>query len=509
MSVRKRYGAPEATTQGNVGDLYVDLDTGKVYRCEDIVTDGDEHSYGTVYTNRGNKNTVYVWKSTGASSYNELEDKPFYEEEVVVKEPLNITWDGNTEGLVQIPEMPLFKISDLVLTDEQIKCITITMSDGFSGSIADAWGSMVDTGGVGEDTVAGPEGIILFVRKNNLPIEGTSIVIPEAGIYVEKYSDENYVTSLTTTEPIEHTKTVTHPIDPKFLPDGYPYEEVVVTPVTAFEFELEATDTDNPYKFFGHRDPPFELDGLLAVLNSENVGKTVCVNYDGVQYMCDVHMDNHYSWYIGNSGLMKNFDRMFADGDSLLDRMKDDGLIIDTGEPFLFLSHSYYTVYNYIVASDTNPHNVEVGFCDTVVKKLDPKFLPDNVGGGVKYVTIGEEYDENDNVTYTASATYDEIAEWIAAGLDVKCVYGNYEFSLVGSSVLSEISTMATVANMHHFVGFNTQNSPAWLMRIKITESSDVFFSEYELLYKDHYTTADYINTLIDNKLGVIENGTY
>lgn len=236
MSVRKRYGVPEATTQGNVGDLYVDLNTGKVYRCEDIVTDGDEHSYGTVYTNRGNKNTVYVWKSTGASSYNELEDKPFY-------------------------------------------------------------------------------------------------------------------------------------------------EETVVTPVTEFEFELEATDTDNPYKWFRHEDLPFELDGLLAVLNSENVGKTVCVNYDGVQYMCDVHMDNRYSWYIGNSGLMKNFDRMSNDDDSILDRMKDDGLIIDTGEPFLFLSHSYYTVYNYIVASDTNPHNVEVGFCDTVVHKLDKKFLPDDIGG--------------------------------------------------------------------------------------------------------------------------------
>lgn len=381
MAVRKRYGVPGTDTPGNVGDLYVDLNTDKVYRCVDVVTYGDSSTDCTVYVNRGEKNTVYIWKSTGASSWNDLEDKPFYEAEEIVNEPLNITWDGNTEGLVQIPEMSFFKVSDIVLTDEQIKSITFTMSDGSSLSLAGAWDSAVDMGMVTEDVVNAP--VAVFARKNNSVMEGTSTVIPEAGIYLAKYSDEGYVASLTTTEPVEQTKTVIHPIDPKFLPDGYPYEEVVATPVTAFEFELEATDTDNPYKWFGHGDLPFELDGLLAVLNSENVGKTVCVNYDGVQYMCDVHMDNHFSWYIGNTGLMKNFDRRFDDNDadSVLERMKDDGLIIDTGEPFLFLSHSYYTVYNYIVASDTNPHNVEVGFCDTVVHKLDKKFLPDDIGG--------------------------------------------------------------------------------------------------------------------------------
>lgn len=381
MAVRKRYGVPGTDTPGNVGDLYVDLNTDKVYRCVDVVTYGDSSTDCTVYVNRGEKNTVYIWKSTGASSWNDLKDKPFYEEEVVVNEPLNITWNGNTEGLVQAEGSVFYKISDLVLTEEQLKACTVAKSNGQSFVLSDIW----DDGAIfiTEDLIGGEFGVFVARKDGAIfsPSPDASYTFPESGIYFGKFSKESFIFSLTATEPIEYTKTVVKKLDPKFLPDGHPYEEVVVTPVTAFEFELEATETDNPYKWFGHRNPPFELDGLLAVLDSENVGRTVCVNYDGVQYMCDVRMDNHFSWYIGNSGLMKNFDSMFDDADSVLDRMKDDGLIIDTGEPFLFLSHSYYTVYNYIVASDTNPHNVEVGFCDTVVHKLDKKFLPDDIGG--------------------------------------------------------------------------------------------------------------------------------
>lgn len=122
MAIRKRYGVPEATTQGNVGDLYVDLNTGKVYRCEDIVTYGDEHSYGTVYTNRGNKNTVYVWKSTGASSYNELEDKPFYEE---IKEK---TVTGSNMTLLNFPA---FAVGDTVnVTVDGVEYSLVAYKDG-------------------------------------------------------------------------------------------------------------------------------------------------------------------------------------------------------------------------------------------------------------------------------------------------------------------------------------------------------------------------------------------
>lgn len=146
---------------------------------------------------------------------------------------------------------------------------------------------------------------------------------------------------------------------------------------------------------------------------------------------------------------------------------------------------------------------------DGTVHKLDKKYLPDDIGGGVKYVTIGGEYDENDNVTYTASATYDEIAEWIKSGVDVKCIYENYEFSLVGSSVLSEISTMVMEARSHKFIGFNLSFEPAMLMVIDINEWDNVYVYESALLGENCWRTEDYINNFIDAKLGVIENGSY
>ena len=105
MITRKNHGAPSSTTPGNVGDYYIDIDTGKVYQCVDVTTQGDDLGFVTVYANGGNKNTVYVWKSTGASSYNELEDKPFGEE---IKE--NTVTGSN----MTLPNFPAFAVGDTV-----------------------------------------------------------------------------------------------------------------------------------------------------------------------------------------------------------------------------------------------------------------------------------------------------------------------------------------------------------------------------------------------------------
>lgn len=220
MITRKNHGAPSSTTPGNVGDYYIDIDTGKVYQCVDVTTQGDDLGFVTVYANGGKKNTTYIWKSTGASSYNELEDKPFYEEEVVVNEPLNITWDGNTEGLVSVGTVSGFvlaKVSDLVLTDEQIKSATVGLSTGESVVLADIWDAALGDGIiVAEDfTVA-----FAFVVARKAGVVFNELPLPEVGIYFIDNYGKAYTSYLTTTEPIEQTKTVIHPIDPKFLPDN-------------------------------------------------------------------------------------------------------------------------------------------------------------------------------------------------------------------------------------------------------------------------------------------------
>ena len=61
-------------------------------------------------------NELHVVAKTG--SWNDLEDKPFYEE------GFEITWDGNPEGLTQLPDMGstlrFYKVSDSVLSKSDL-----------------------------------------------------------------------------------------------------------------------------------------------------------------------------------------------------------------------------------------------------------------------------------------------------------------------------------------------------------------------------------------------------
>lgn len=148
-----------------------------------------------------------------ASSWNDLTDKPFYEETVTVNEPLNITWDGNTEGLVSDSSGIYYKVSNLVLSDEQIKLTKLTMSTGDSLSISEFWDSLVEGGAVTEDYVFLEYAIL--IRNDRVEMMGR--VFTESGIYFGTGSA--YVSSLTTTEPIEQTKTVIKKIDEKYLPE--------------------------------------------------------------------------------------------------------------------------------------------------------------------------------------------------------------------------------------------------------------------------------------------------
>lgn len=156
--------------------------------------------------------------SEGEAGY--VKNRTHYEETTVVNEPLNITWDGNTEGLVCVEyedeDCAWCKVSDTTLTDEQIKLITETFSDGNSGNISDIWEDMVQNGTVTDDVVCGYQ--TMYVRKSGAVMFG--LVFPEAGIYFYK-DDYEYTTSITTTEPVAHLKSVVKKkLDEKFLPDS-------------------------------------------------------------------------------------------------------------------------------------------------------------------------------------------------------------------------------------------------------------------------------------------------
>lgn len=158
-------------------------------------------------------------------SYNDLTDKPFYEETKVVNEPLNITWDGNTEGRVVIDaegngEFLFCKVSDLILTDDQIKKCWIrrvgrgTLREAFP-IVGEEWDNSVANGAVTEHVVY-VRGVV-FVRQAEAILN--NIVFPEVGIYFESIpNDKDYTHDLYSEEPIEHLKTVVHRLDKKYLP---------------------------------------------------------------------------------------------------------------------------------------------------------------------------------------------------------------------------------------------------------------------------------------------------
>lgn len=186
---------------------------------------GNERSRAVAIT-REEKALRAFLESAGGADWNAAEGEPghvenrtHYEETKVVNEPLNITWDGNTDGLVGVID-EYYKISDLVLSDEQIKTITEINNYGEQFVVSDNWDEMLSNGEVTPELVATHD--CIYVRKAGVEFYG--MVFPEPGIYA--FSDgEYYIASITTTEPVEHTKTIVKKLDMKFLPDGYPYEE--------------------------------------------------------------------------------------------------------------------------------------------------------------------------------------------------------------------------------------------------------------------------------------------
>lgn len=151
--------------------------------------------------------------SEGEAGY--VQNRTHYEAVETVNEPLNITWDGNTEGLECVADA-LYKVSDLVFTDEEIKLMTITTSAEGIGPvpISEMWDAMVAQGLATEDYVICTA--VVFVRTPNVSVGGITY---DVGIYFMNDPEYYYVSSLTTTEPVEQTKTVVHKLDKKYLPD--------------------------------------------------------------------------------------------------------------------------------------------------------------------------------------------------------------------------------------------------------------------------------------------------
>ena len=145
------------------------------------------------------------YKPSCVSSWNDLTDKPFGESPTGGD---TLTWDGNTEGLVNAINM-FYKVSDAIVTiDDFANGWSYVMSDGRIGSETAEYASEYAPGVVSALSM-------YCIAESGVGVDIGGVAFPESGIYFVKI-DGMHLTSVTI--PGYTGFPVTKKIDPKYLP---------------------------------------------------------------------------------------------------------------------------------------------------------------------------------------------------------------------------------------------------------------------------------------------------
>ena len=189
---------------------------------------------------------------------------------------------------------------------------------------------------------------------------GNGFSFPESGIYARVDGVEHLSFTI---HNYEFKSVKIDRIDSKFMPEGYPSVERSTVALLDLGYDDCEFHSDNNYEHTFARD----LVGFVPV-----VGNTYTVTIDGVTFdaVCREYSDGYVGmqWYLGNG-------RMYSGAP-------------DTGEPFclMFPRNDYYT---YNVRLDTNVfgtngfNSITISYTVETITPIDPKFLPEGVGGGI------------------------------------------------------------------------------------------------------------------------------
>lgn len=297
----------------------------------------------------------------GGVSWNDLRDKPFYEETKTVNEPLNITWDGNTDGLMwlDLGYFRLCKVSNAFLNRKQITSLTVSLNTGKVFN-ADSYEENGDTATWGVSTPSYMVGVVFVDKENSLYVDSdnNTVTISEKGIYILATQSGPFITSITSIEPIEQTKTVVTPIETKYLPKSLHFgdETTMVKGDTLYwdgNTDGLASPIDRVYKVS-------EIPGTLTIS-----ADTECIvsGFDETVSIYPVEYVEGY-WEIGDY-IIVMYEEAFNDPE------------ITAGyggvEPGIY----------FVKTEEGYPESLTIpGFGDfvskqTVVKPIDPKYLPD------------------------------------------------------------------------------------------------------------------------------------
>ena len=141
---------------------------------------------------------------SGPISWNDLTDRPFYEEGTGAV----IEWDGNTEGRDQVTlngtPSHWYKVSDLTPTEDELSAFVIEASDGtvYPNELVGSF--------VGEDMLFAQVFIVFYNTEATL--DGALLSVPSPGIYFVCV-DGVYI------EKFTYGSTTIKKLDEKFIPD--------------------------------------------------------------------------------------------------------------------------------------------------------------------------------------------------------------------------------------------------------------------------------------------------
>lgn len=173
----------------------------------------------TFKVNRRNKPAGYIYTppekpATTAISWNDLEDKPFYDTRETITTTINvdIEWDGNTAGKVSDSGGRYYKVSDLVFSNEDARKMIFTTTDGRIdlSSVGSHWS--------GDNWFGNGEQGLLIIRKAGEYDGFSGTYFPatfmEAGVYF-RGDGRSLTGNIESTQVVGELK----PIESKYIPE--------------------------------------------------------------------------------------------------------------------------------------------------------------------------------------------------------------------------------------------------------------------------------------------------
>lgn len=358
----------------------------------------------TIKVKQVNENNKPIeWEATdfpeGVKSWNELEDRPFYDESYTGEITYEFDGDLNGKEVVTFNSTPIVKMSDFAPTLAELEAATGFYYDPTDGTSKPLTSEVLEILNLSEEEAFGIEGYILMLRYPllnesgdtdtmgivmSLPFGFPAYGIP-AGLWFFYSENDYYCQSLTYTGTVEHIKK----LDPKYLPEGgVGYDKIIDLGST---IAWDGTPSDTIVDFMGlelHHvsDSTPNVDELVGgsftmrlVFNSAN-GESDENSNDEFELTSDKVVQ-----------ISANIIALFHSSSACIGIVREDGATYDTGSGIVtFPKKGVYFVYTEFDSFDGNAgeglYNVSsltkegYNFTKTEVHKIDPKYLPEGIG---------------------------------------------------------------------------------------------------------------------------------